>query len=119
MAHSFFHSKSSAHKFGGIWEDYVEIHNFLDSSKSSYANLKHRAILHNTFGIFIAERIFGIVLKRKSDGKEVPVRTICEQHIIEDCGFIPTVENWLDDLGLKDWMLTNAKPLSKDKLLAD
>lgn len=112
MANSYIHAKSSVRRFGGKTEDYQPIHDWFDSTKSAYADQRHRAILHNTFGIFLCEQLFGKFIVT-SDGKEVPVRLIAEQHVIEDCGFIPTLENWLDELPRKDWMIRGAKPLSR------
>src|SRR5690242_4173571 len=110
MANSFIHAKSSARKFGGKPEDYQKIHDFFDQTKACYGELQHRAILHNTLGCFLAEQIFGTTIKN-SDGRQVPVRLVSEQHIIEDLGFIPTIENWLDSLPLKDWMVVGARQL--------
>lgn len=64
----YIHAKCSVRRYGGIPEDYLPIHDFMDSTKAAYANLKHRAILHNTFGIYLAERVFGTVITN-SDGK--------------------------------------------------
>lgn len=112
MANSYIHAKSSARRYGGKPEDYQELHTWFDQTKSAYADQRHRAILHNTFGIFLCEQVFGPCI-RTSDGKDVPTRLIAEQHVIEDCGFIPTLENWLDQLPRKDWMVRGARPLSK------
>lgn len=106
MAHSYHHSVSSAKKHGGKPEDYLQIHNFLDSSKQNYCSWKHRAILHNSFGVFLAEKVFGVTIKN-SNGKEIPVRIIAEEHIREDLSFIPTVENWLKDIPHENWMTKN------------
>jgi len=40
-------------------------------------------------------------------GRQVPVKLIAEQHVMEDCGFIPTVQDWLAPIKNKpvDWML--------------
>jgi hypothetical protein len=114
MAHPFHHARSSAKRFGGTPEDYIEMHEFFDSSKSAYADVRHRAVLHSSFGIFIAEKVFGSTFKRPSDGREIPTRPIFEQHVVEDLGRIPTVEEWLGDLPLKDWMARGAKPLSRE-----
>lgn len=99
----YIHALNSVKRYGGKWEDYIEIHDFFDSTKAAYANVKHRAILHSTFGIFIVERIFGTILTN-SDGKQVSVRDIAEDHVVEDIGFIPTIEKWLKDLPIEDWM---------------
>lgn len=56
----FTHATNSVRKFGGSAEDYLSIHNFLDISKMAHADLRHRAILHNSLGPYIAERVFGL-----------------------------------------------------------
>lgn len=99
----FLHAKSSARKFGGTPADYLPIHDFMDSSKSAHASVKHRAILHNAFGIFIAEKVFGHNVTN-SDGKLVSVRDIAEQHVIEDLGCIPSLDDWLKAMELQAWM---------------
>ena len=53
------HARNSVKKFGGSPDDYVELHNFMDISKSAHADVRHRAVLHNALGCFIAERVFG------------------------------------------------------------
>ena len=54
------HSKKSARQFGGKPEDYIDIHNFLDSSKAHHADMRHRALLHSSFGIFLTEQVFTV-----------------------------------------------------------
>lgn len=97
------HAQNSVRRYGGQIEDYIEIHNFFDSTKSAYANIKHRAILHNTFGIFLCEKLFGVFITN-SDGKKISVRDVAEDHVVEDMGFIPTLEKWLGEMEIKDWM---------------
>jgi hypothetical protein len=109
----FLHGKVSARKFGGRPEDYQEIHDFLDSSKACFPDMRHRAILHSSFGIFICEKVFGINIEN-SDGKLVSVRDIAEQHVIDDMGFIPTVENYLKDMPMYRWL--GGKHKRTDKL---
>lgn len=99
-----FHANLSVKKYGGNREDYLPIHNFIDSSKSAYADAKHRAILHSTFGIFLVEQVFGVSVIN-SQGREICVRDIAEDHIIQDLGFIPTVEKWLQHMPIAPWMM--------------
>ena len=47
-----------------------------------------------------------------SSGKEIPVRYIGEQHILEDCGWIPTIKDWLKNLKAEPWMLKVQGPLN-------
>lgn len=99
----YLHAKSSAKKFGGKPEDYLGLHDFMDSSKAAHASVKHRAVLHSAFGIFIAEQVFGHNLAN-SDGKLVSVRDVAEQHVLEDLGTIPSLDDWLRNLPIEDWM---------------
>src|SRR5579862_6313145 len=88
MAHPLKHAESSARKFGGTAEDYLAIHRWFDESKAFFADFRHRALRHHTEGIVLAERIFGVSVVN-SDGKQVPVRYIGEQHVKEDLAGFP------------------------------
>jgi len=104
MAHAWIHAKSSAKKFGGKPEDYLEIHHWFDCTKAYEPTFRHRALRHHTQGIFEAEKVFGHVITN-SDGKEVLVRVVGEQHVREDfSGFIPTVQDWLRKIPSEQWM---------------
>jgi hypothetical protein len=124
------HARLSAKKYGGVPEDYIRIHDFLDSTKMALPDVRHRAILHSAFGCFIVEDVFGHTLttlsgeldatlrafkhdpsrraKEAASGVEgrkiVSVRDIAEDHIREDLNFIPTIERWLRSLPMEPWM---------------
>ena len=57
----------------------------------------------NAEGIFLAERIFGVAI-RNSQGKDVPVRYIGEQHVREDLGRIPSFQDWAMRINPEPWM---------------
>jgi hypothetical protein len=114
MSHPHFHSKSSARRFGGTPSDYHALHEWFDQVKAHLPDVRHRAVLHSSFGIYLAQQVFGEVLVRKSDGGEVPTRLLGEQHVLEDLGYIPTVQDWLGELPLRAWMLRGAKQLERD-----
>ena len=97
----FQHCKNSARKYGGVPEDYIPIHNFFDETKAHVPDVRHRTILHNSYGIWLAERLFGTTVTN-SDGKKVSVRDLGEDHVIEDLGFIPTLQDVLKDLPIND-----------------
>lgn len=99
----FIHAKSSAAKFGGKPEDYLPVHDLMDSSKAAVPDVRHRALFHSAFGIFMVEKMLGTTIKN-SDGKQVSVRDIAEQHVMEDLGFIPTLETWLRNIKIEPWM---------------
>ena len=95
MAHPILHSKSSAKKFGGIWEDYIHLHEWMDSTKSWYGHSLHRMFRHHSEGIFEMEQKFGSEFKN-SEGKTVYTRYVGEQHVREDCnGYIPSAKEWI------------------------
>ena len=90
MAHPILHSKSSAKKFGGKWEDYIHLHEWMDETKSWYGHSTHRIFRHHSEGIFEMEKRFGSHFTN-SDGKVVYTRYVGEQHVKEDCNnHIPT-----------------------------
>lgn len=97
------HANSSVKKYGGVVDDYLDIHTFLDLSKAGHAHVTHRAIFHNALGPFIVEMAFGYYITN-SAGKQVSTRQLAEDHIIEDLGFIPTIEKWLKNLPVEPWM---------------
>ncbi len=88
MAHSYHHAVSSARKFGGVPEDYLYVHTWMDGSKLILADFRHRALRHHAEGMFLAEHLFGVTLTN-SVGRRVPVRLVAEQHVMEDLGRIP------------------------------
>jgi hypothetical protein len=106
MAKPWIHAVSSAKKYGGVPEDYFEIHNLMDSSKGAMPDNRHRALTHNSWFLStILERIFGVNITN-SDGKSVSVRDIGEQHILEDFGhrYIPTASDYLEEMEYRSWM---------------
>ena len=97
------HALSSSKKFGGLPEDYQAIHDWFDESKMMYANFRHRALRHHAEGCYMAERIFGHTIST-SNGKKIPTRWVAEQHILEDMGFIPSMQDWLSNIQAQEWM---------------
>ncbi len=110
------HAQNTVKKFGGKPEDYLEIHDFFDSSKACFPDMRHRAILHSSFGCYIAERVFGTFIIN-SDGHKVQVRDIAEHHIIEDMGRIPTVGDYLRGMPFYDWLGGRKKTKRKVTIL--
>lgn len=110
----YYHAVSSAKKFGGKWEDYIAIHDWFDETKQYTGDYTHRALRHHSAGVqWVIEKYGHTVLN--SDNKHVPIKMIAEQHIEEDCGFVPTPQDYLECLKAapKEWML-KVKVRSKD-----
>lgn len=108
MAHVYHHAQSSAKRFGGKVEDYLPIHQWFDATKAQMADNRHRALRHHAEGIFQCEEKFGVTICN-SDGREVPVRVLGEQHVQEDLGFIPSVVDWLREIKPQPWMGPKSK----------
>lgn len=99
---SWYHAQSAAKKWGGKPEDYLPVHEFIDSSKQIIGDARHRSLYHHTAGVFLAERIFG---KTLTIGRNrVPVRLIAERHILEDLGWLPSPADYINGMPLKPWM---------------
>jgi hypothetical protein len=111
MGHCYHHALSSAAKWGGKPEDYLPLHNWFDESKAHIADFRHRALRHHSEGIFMLERFFGVTITN-SDGRQVPVRLIGEQHVLEDLGYIPSFADWVRCIRPEPWM-GRAQPLHK------
>ena len=98
MAHPWHHALLSARRNGGTPEDYLAIHTWLDYTKSHIPDCRHRLFLHNSWGLFVAERILGTTFIRPSDGQVMPLRPLLEKHITEDFARIPTLATCLEQL---------------------
>lgn len=104
MADAWHHAMSSARRWGGKPEDYAHIHYWFDSSKLILCDFRHRALRHHAEGIDAALHKFGYTLLN-SDGKNIPVRWIGEQHVREDFGGkIPTFAEWAQAIKPEAWM---------------
>ena len=108
MSKPIIHANSSARKFGGVAEDYLAIHQLMDSSKGAIADNRHRTLTHNSWFVGPGGRLelaFGVQITN-SAGRKVSVRDIGEQHILEDFGmkFIPSAQDYLAEMEMKPWM---------------
>lgn len=106
MSKPYKHALASAKRYGGTPEDYLDIHNLLDSSKQAMADNRHRAITHTSWFIgVILEKIFGVT-RTNSAGRVYSVRDIGEEHVLEDFGgkFIPSAQDYLGVMDMEDWM---------------
>lgn len=112
MAHPIDHAKSAARRWGGTWEDYIAIEEWFDETKAWVGHSMHRMFRHHSEGIFECEQRFGMVITN-SDGKDVYVRYVGEQHVKEDCNnYIPTAKEWIDMIESgkpKEWAIKTLK----------
>lgn len=104
MADSYKHAVSSSSKFGGVPEDYINIHQWFDESKDFNPHASHRILRHHSAGIHEALSKFGPKINLTGGGIAC-TRQVCEQHIIEDLGWIPTLQDWCKHLDVQKWMV--------------
>src|ERR1700756_928504 len=102
---SWYHAKSCVKRLGGQPEDYLPVHAFIDGSKQSFGDVRHRALYHHTEGIWVCERVFGpaITVRRERGSIQVPTREIAERHILEDLGWLPSFGDYIGGLPIKPW----------------
>ncbi|MEU0558905.1 hypothetical protein [Dactylosporangium sp. NPDC006015] len=104
---SWHHAVSAARKWGGTPEDYIEIEEFIDSSKKLIGDVRHRSLYHHTEGVWLCQRIFGrtIEVSRSTGGTiQVPVRLIAERHVLEDLGWLPSPADYIAGMPIAPWM---------------
>ena len=105
------HAKSSVKRWGGTVDNYIAIHELIDSPKASMNNNTSRALTHNTwFAYTIIPKIFGYNIIN-SDGKSVDTVDIAMLHISEDFRhrFIPTPQDYLKHIQIQAWMNNGVK----------
>ena len=112
MSHAFYHATSSANAFGGVAEDYLDIHAWFDRSRGGTSSILHRMLAQHTAGIQDAVARFGSTITI-STGRKVPVSLIGEQHITEDLGFVPTLDDYIGMMTCPRWASKRAKLLHR------
>lgn len=102
--HPMDHSRTSARLFGGTPEDYLHLHQWMDDTKQCFADFRHRALRHHSYGVIEAQKMFGDSITN-SDGAVIEVHWVLEQHTKEDCGGrVPTTDDWLACMDALRWM---------------
>lgn len=94
------HAERSARRWGGTPEDYLPIHEWLDATRAHVPDERHRRVLHNSFGIALAEQAFGPELVNAA-GRAVRVADVARQHVRDELGVVPTLAESLQDLPIR------------------
>lgn len=92
-------------RYGGCETDYAPIVAFFDEP-AQYARDDSRSqwILHNSFGIYLAEEVFGKVLTQ-DNGRLISVRSLGETLVKARLGFIPSAAVVASRVRLRSWMV--------------
>jgi hypothetical protein len=75
--------------------DDLPIHEFIDSTKSASADLRHRAVLHNAD---LGPPLVALAFPERTDAIDIALR-----HVTEDHGRAPLLSEWLVDLDRRRW----------------
>jgi len=113
MANPEIHAKSSVKRWGGTIEDYLAIHELLDSPKETMNNNTSRMLTHNVWFCYkIIPKIFGYNITN-SDGKSVDTIDIAMLHVAEDfrMKFVPTAQDYLKHMEIQPWMNNGVKDI--------
>ncbi len=106
MSAPIIHAQSSVRKWGGTVENYLPIHELMDSTKGAFADNRHRHASHNIWFVqVIIPKIFGHEAINSNGRKYIP-KEVAEQHILEDYHgkFIPTLQDWAENIEFQPWM---------------
>lgn len=103
MSNPLVHAERSARRWGGTAAEYLPVHQWFDATKGHLPDVRHRLLLHNSFGLLLAEQVFGPALMNAA-GRRVFIRDLAQQHILEDLGFIPTVAECFATIPCLPWM---------------
>lgn len=117
MANPEIHAKSSVKRWGGTIEDYLAIHELLDSPKETMNNNTARMLTHNVWFCYkIIPKIFGYNITN-SDGRSVDTIDIAMLHVAEDfrMKFVPTVQDYLKHLEVQPWMNNGVKDIENQE----
>jgi hypothetical protein len=70
----------------------------------AFWSLERAELRHYAEGIFSQEALFGVTL-RNSDGRDVPVRLIGEQHVQEELSHMSSFADWARLNEPRSWMM--------------
>jgi hypothetical protein len=96
------HARITAHRYGGEWQDWIAIHDWIDRSKMIFPSMQHRMFLHSDFGEWLTIKIHGDSIKA-SDGTVVSIGDLFRDHQVEDLGRVVPLSEWLREIDVEYW----------------
>jgi hypothetical protein len=109
------HARITAHRYGGGWQDWIALHDWIDRSKAIFPSMQHRMLLHSDFGEWLAVRIHGEAIGSK-DGTVIPTRDLFRDHQVEDLGRIVTLAEWLHEINADYWTRRRRPPRQLEQI---
>jgi len=109
------HARITAHRYGGKWQDWIAIHDWIDRSKAIFPSMQHRMLLHSDFGEWLVVRIHGEAIGSK-DGTVIPTRDLFRDHQVEDLGRVVTLAEWLHEINADYWTRRRKPPRQLEQI---
>jgi hypothetical protein len=103
------HARITAHRYGGGWQDWIAIHDWIDRSKAVFPSMQHRMFLHSDFGEWLTVKIHGEAIRSKS-GIVISTRDLFRDHQMEDLGRVVTLAEWLREIDADYWTRRRKPP---------
>jgi hypothetical protein len=103
------HARITAHRYGGEWQDWIAIHDWIDRSKAIFPSMQHRMFLHSDFGEWLIVRTHGESINAE-DGAVVSTRDLFRDHQVEDLGRVVTLAEWLHEVDADYWTRRRKPP---------
>ncbi len=103
------HARITAHRYGGRWQDWIAIHDWIDRSKMIFPSMQHRMFIHSDFGEWLSVRIHGEAIHAE-DGTVISTRDLFRDHQVEDLGRVVTLAEWLLEADADYWTRRRKPP---------
>jgi len=109
------HARITAHRFGGKWQDWIAIHDWIDRSKAIFPSMQHRMLLHSDFGEWLAIRIHGEKIWAE-DRTFISTRDLFRDHQMEDLGRVVILAEWLREIDAVYWTRRRRPPRQLEQI---
>lgn len=103
------HARITAHRYGGQWQDWIALHDWIDRSKMIFPSMQHRMFLHSDFGEWLTVQIHGESITA-ADGSVVVTRELFRDHQVEDVGRVVPLAEWLREIDAEYWKRRRPPP---------
>jgi hypothetical protein len=109
------HAQITARRYGGRWQDWIGIHNWIDRSKALFPGMRHRMFLHSDFGEWLTVRIHGDAIEAE-DGTTVTTPDLFRDHQVEDLGRVVKLSEWLREIDATHWTRRRKPPRQLERI---
>jgi hypothetical protein len=109
------HARITAHRYGGGWQDWIAIHDWIDRSKAIFPSMQHRMFLHSDFGEWLTVKIHGETIRSKS-GAAISTRHLFRDHQVEDLGRVVNLSVWLREIDADYWTRRKKPPRQLEQI---